>query len=370
MAIERIAGVPQIPRPAPARSAAGRTAEATAPAPAATAADPAAQGTLEGELLARPADGLQFRLSALALAGHALKPGQVLLVQVMATSPQLQLALLGAGVDSPGTPGMPGAAAMAPDGDALGPHALQPDQAEMHRFSRPVLDTAAMAAGWHSMVLRRLQQARAVVEPVAAAPPAGPGEASRNAGLPLVAAGGTGGNGSNGGSKGAGEQPLVPMETAGRPAPTLLVFQALAWPGVALHFWLWRRRPGDAASLRRRTPGNSLRLRLAMALPQLGPVVVDIAVADKDVSLTFMTSHADATSALRERVDLIARRLASAGLRLAHCHAVHRSSERSAPDAGATADAAAHLLLSDTSLQPQLFRAASETVAALKTCSA
>jgi hypothetical protein len=318
MALDRIAGIAQIARPQTLRGGTDNYMGSVNGTAAATGSEDEllrllVSESLDGELHARSTDGRQFRFSAASLAatlgGHTLVPGQVLLLKVIGTSPQLELALLGTAGDGPDAQHAAGA----------DPKALQPDQAAMRRLARPVLDTPALAAGWRSMVLVRLQQGSVVPE----------------AGLP--------------------------PDAASRNAHPALMFQALAWSGVALNFWLLPAQ-ADAWAAHRRAWGQGTRLRLALILPEIGPVLIELEVMGTAVALTLTAAGPLAVPALRSRVSLIAARMVHAGLRLMRCHVVHGSAQ--APTAAAAVTEPMHLPLSEAALPPALFRAAAETVAA------
>lgn len=276
------------------------------------------QSTFDGGLLARSTDGLPFQIPASALAGQAWAPGQLLLVRVVSTSPQLELAVLG-----PAEEGAPGQS-----GPGREPAATQPDQAGLRRLLSPPLDVPALAAQWRAMVLLRLQQS--VSAPV-------------NAVL------------AQGGVAALGAEPQ-----AATLQPTL-VFHTLLWPGVALSFWPAQQRPRDArhgrpASAAARSMG------LLLTLPDLGEVCIDVAMQGSAVALSLTTHNAAAVPLLRSRTSLIATSLARARFRLMQCQVACTSSPRPMAALPATAQ---HLASFDTTLPPGLFRAAAEVLNAL-----
>jgi len=323
MALDRVTGVAQIPRMPTARSDAGAAA---APVGQTDGLRPQQGLGPPGELLARSAEGQRFSLPATALAGMSLVPGQLLLVKVLSTSPQLELALLGSARED--------TAFVATNTEAAELAASLPDQAAIRRMVVQTLDTPVLATSWRSMMLARLQLANLVPETAGQlrlGPPPGA--------LPH------------------GSEPGVPLADSSHPlvAPELM-FQTLLWQGVALSVWLRPDRHGDAASRRRmRRQG----LRLVLMLAELGQVEIDVDVHDQAVVLAMTTAQPLAEVVLRRRVGLISARLAHAGLHLMRCHVMYRAMEPAA------ADDSHHPLATEAHLPLLLFRGAAEVVAAL-----
>ncbi len=334
MALERV--TPSSPIGAVARSLVPRVGSVLAAAPAALlpvlppeAAAPLLRlrvlSAFEGGVLARSADGLPFQIPTSALSGQAWAPGQLLLVRVVSTSPQLELAVLG-----PADEGVPARAGL-PAGQT--PAALLPDQAGMHRLLAPPLDVVALAAQWRAMVLQRLQRA---------APEAAPAQAAAGPALaPLGAA-------------------LAP----GAEAPTLqptLVFHTLLWPGVGLTFWPAKPRPRGARH-GRPTGAMAQNMGLLLLLPGLGEVRIDVSVYGSAVALNLAAQSAESVPLLRSRTALIAASLARAGLRLMQCQVAPAPPGQPMAALPATAQQLGSV---HPALPPGLFRAAAEVLNAL-----
>ncbi|NMM84897.1 hypothetical protein B2J88_11025 [Rhodococcus sp. SRB_17] len=338
MALERATPSPPIgavARPLVPRAGGGAVALPTAPAALLPALPPEGIAPLlrlrvfsafDGGLLARSADGLPFQIPTSALAGQAWAPGQLLLVRVVSTSPQLELAVLG-----PADEGLPARAGLLA---GQTPAALLPDQAGMHRLLAPPLDVAALAAQWRAMVLQRLQRA---VPAAASSTPASAGTAL----VPLGAA-------------------LAPSAEASTLQPTL-VFQTLLWLGVGLTFWPAQPRPRGARH-GRPTGAMAQNMGLLLLLPGLGEVRIDVSMYGSAVALNLAAQSAESVPLLRSRTALIAASLARAGLRLMQCQVAPAPPGQPMMALPATAQ---QLCSVHTALPPGLFRAAAEVLNAL-----
>lgn len=282
---------------------------------------------VDGALLLHDEQAQPLRLTTDMLNGQILTPGQVLRVQVLSVSPQLELMLLDHLGEGFGGSTLGNHAPNTAD-PGVETEAMRLDQAAMYRMSTLVVDTPALAARWRALVLERLQQFSTVPEGI---------------GLPAT--------------------PFTPV-SANRAASaqdmSALMFQAAAWAGMGVKFWLLHDTPdeeGPAARPRR----QSLRLRLVLNLPEMGPARVDLLIFEQTVSLTLTAEQPRAVPVLRGRVGVIATRLALAGLRLVRCQ-VNGGPAMAAP-LPVAASVALHTL-SEAALSVTLFRAASETVAA------
>lgn len=322
MALERVGGLSQTGPMV--RALATRTATGTVTVPAIDAMPPLLRlrvlSAFDGGLLARNADGLPLQIPASSLAGQTWAPGQLLLVRVVSTSPQLELAVLGPAEEDP----------MGRPGPGREPGAMQADQAGLRRLLSPALDVPALAARWRSMVLLRLQQS--VPAPAGAAL----GWAHGGATVP------------------GAEPPPATLQ------PTL-VFHTLLWPGAGLTFWPAQPRP------RRARPGAPARamaqsMGLLLVLPDLGEVRIDVSVYGSAVALSLATQSAASVPLLRSRTSLITTSLARAGLRLMQCQVACTPSPLPMAVLPATAQQLASV---DTTLPPGLFRAAAEVLNAL-----
>lgn len=306
----------------PSMPRAGGAALVTAPAPLLPTLPPEAAAPLlrlrvlsafDGGLLARNADGLPLQIPASALAGQAWAPGQLLLVRVVSTSPQLELAVLGPAEEAP----------LGKSGPGREPRAMQPDQAGLRRLLSPPLDVPALAAQWRAMVLLRLQQ---------------PASASAARAQTVTALG------------------AEPLPATLQPT---LVFHTLLWPGVALTFWPAQQRPRSA---QRGRPAATRSMGLLLVLPDLGEVRIDVSMHGSAVALSLTAQNASAVPLLRSRTSLMATSLARDHLRLMQCQVACTPSPLPMAALPATAQ---HLATFDTTLPPGLFRAAAEVLNAL-----
>ena len=343
MALERLGSSPA-PAGAPGRALAARPGTAF-PATATTALsrlDPVelllrlrVTAAFDGGLLARGPQGQPVQIPASALAGQRWEPGQLLLVRVVATTPQLELAVLG-----PAEEGMAPSMALArggSDADARSQTptpALLPDQAGIHRLLLAPLQVPVLAAQWRNLVLAHWRQASLAQTPSAALP-------QRTDAMALAS------------------EPHHHQATQAQQAlQGLLVFHTLLWPGVWLTFWPApaRARPSGP----RRNPDQ--RLCLELDLPGLGPVRVDLELLGTAVAAVLCASAADAVALLQSRATLAAASLARSHLRLLHWQVLHQQPlaamaplPASAPQWGPA----------DLALPPGLFRAAAEVLNAL-----
>ena len=305
---------------------------------------------LEGDLLMSGPAGQRWRLSADALAGLRLEPGQVLLVKVPATSPQLELALL----DRLGNalpPDMNTPDAGLATQDTLPPPALQPDQAAMRRFAQPLPDAASLATRWLALATQTLlQQRRADSLDGGTQPEAFANTPMQAMGMAFLRSGPAPRNAA---------EPSVDEALLPRPQQTLLLWQTVSPQGLPLAFCLWRPGKGEPGA-RSADTHLGLRMRLLMRHPQGDSVLVDLALSPPGVLLTLATDQAPLVPGLRGRLSLLAARLACAGLRLMRCHVLHSTLPVLAPPMPN-----AHQALARLALPPALFRAAAEVLVVL-----
>ncbi|MDZ7862134.1 hypothetical protein [Acidovorax sp.] len=290
--------------------------------------------TFDGGLLARGPEGQQLQIPASALAGQRWEPGQLLLVRVVGTTPQLELAVLGLadeGMASAPPRSGGGGDPSRPQGQ---PPAVQPDQAGMHRLLLAPLQVPALAAQWRSLVLAQLRQSTPGQPPAAASPMQALHGLQRADGMAL-----------------GGEPPAQALQG-------MLVFHALVWPGVWLTFWplpARARPPGQ-----RKNTGQ--RLGLELDLPGLGPVRVDLELQGQAVAVVLCATGADAVALLHSRATLAAASLARSHLRLLHWQVLQH---QPLPPVAPLPASAAQWGSADLALPPGLFRAAAEVLNAL-----
>lgn len=340
MALERVGS----PAPAaPAGRAVLARPGAAFPATALSRIDPVepllrlrVAAAFDGGLLARGPEGQQVQIPASALAGQRWEPGQLLLVRVVATTPQLQLAVLGPAEETPASSPAPprSAGGGEPSRPQAQPPALQPDQAGIHRLLLAPLQVPALAAQWRNLVLAQLRQATSGQSPAAPSPMQPLHSLQRTGGMAL-----------------GSEPPAQALQG-------LLVFHTLLWPGVWLTFWplpARARPPGQ----RRNT---AQRLGLELELPGLGPVRVDLELQGQAVAVVLCTTGADAVPLLHSRATLAAASLARSHLHLVHWQVLQR---HPLPPMAPLPASAAQWGPADLALPPGLFRAAAEVLNAL-----
>lgn len=261
------------------------------------------------DLLARTDDGLVLRLAGLARQSRAFTPGDVLMLRVVATAPQLELELFGTIGARPG----PSAG-----NDATTPAALRFDQAALSQIAWKMPEPAALAARWRQQVL-----------------------AGNAAPLPQTLA----------------PAALLAQQAAPESAHQLAerwAFPVYAWGGVPALLDVVAAEDDDKAP-RRRRPAHALRLE--MVLPGLGRVSMRLQGDAAGIQLQVAVERAQALPPVRDALPAVAAAMARAGLRLLRVAISQGRVPQGGPGAAAAGDAAA--------LSPALFRAAAEVAVAL-----
>jgi len=312
-----------------------------------TPGEPAPQTPADGEPLGSTADGQLLKLSGLGSQGRELVAGDVLMVKVLSTQAGLEVALFGGATR--------GAAPTMEQEQA----AMRPDQGAWMRqmVSRPP-DALALAASWRTTMLSQLQQLGA---PQVGADAASDPGAWASAGLAVLRSSDFPGNGHAPGD--------------GRPGfgdnPWLLTAYAFGGLRVLLRLLVVDPDSGNDPPAKRRA--TTIALRLALVLPDLGGVVVQLQLVSDSAMVDLVAEHAEALQPLRERLPAVASGIARAGLRVLRCRVsggligIGGSSALPMPTSAhaagqALAQALRSFLTPGDALPLALFRAAAEVV--------
>jgi hypothetical protein len=334
MALERIAAIGAVP---PAGSVIGTAARR--PATGETI-ELVFEAAVADEVLASTVDGVPLKLAGLGTLGRDLTAGDVLLVKVLTTTPQLEVALFDT----------------APRASYLfeaEQTAMRPDQVAWLRqvVWRPP-NPAAMASAWRGRLLSQVQRQAPQPDPEDEAPA---GNAAAAA-APLL-------------NEAMANPFAKPLSLAD---PWLLI--AYAWGGLRV---MLRALPADpdpdhGAPLHQREPAP-LALRVMLELPGLGGVTLQFQLTADGVLLDLAAERAEALQPLRNLLPEIVAALARAKLRVLRCR-LARGLPNGTPWNPAVRPAAGARLPART-LQPGaapdavlpllLFRAAAEVVALL-----
>ncbi|CAN5143948.1 hypothetical protein BH11PSE9_BH11PSE9_17480 [soil metagenome] len=349
--------------------------------PGTTARQPAMGETIElrldaaeaGDLLATTADGLSLKLAGLGTLGRNLVAGDVLLVKVLATTPQLELALFDSSVRPGLRPGIAGANSH--QGAGPGPFeteqaAMRPDQVAWLRqvVWRPA-DTAALASSWRASMLVQLERHAALRA-----------QADGSVAASLLAA--------EPGGVNARDDFHADLLGRLQPAADPWLLAAYAWGGLRV---MLRALAVDAdGGPTHRQRGGAPALRVILELPGLGRVTVQLQLVADGVMLDLAADQPESLQPLRDRLPTLVAALGRVDLRVLRCRLMRAlpGSASSAPWHGATLSgtsvAAAAAALSsagagntsatgdqapratpESVLPPALFRAAAEVVAVL-----
>jgi hypothetical protein len=331
MALERIAAIGVVP---PAGSAIGTAARRPATGETIELVFEAAAAD---EVLASTVEGVQLKLAGLGTLGRDLTAGDVLLVKVLTTSPQLEVMVF----DTAPRASRPFETEQA---------AMRPDQVAWLRqvVWRPP-DSAAMASAWRGRLLSQIQRQAQQPDPTDEA------HAGNAATATLLA------------------DDATPNPFARPPPltdPWLLI--AYAWGGLRV---MLRALPADPDDGPPPNPREAmpLALRVMLELPGLGGVTLQFQLTADGVLLDLAAERAEALQPLRNLLPEIVAALARAKLRVLRCRLarglpngtpwnplVRPSTGALVPgrtvQSGATPEAV---------LPPLLFRAAAEVVAVL-----
>lgn len=279
MIVERVAAIVQ-PRVTQQRSGGDRR-----PPPTPTKGDTLLLTLADAagdDLLVTMANGTELRLVGLNRVSAGLRPGDTLLMQVLATEPQLELALREAPTSSTSSSASP-----------LTQHkAMQLDQAVLRQIAWQLPDPAALANSWRALAQEHWTRP--------------PGYSGADA------------NGARAGTAALYRDPML-MPTPGAQERWLL--PVYAWAGMQLML-----RLVVAIDRARRKParrGLPLALQLGLAPPVLGSVVLHVQSSGDDVELLVASEHRSSLLAIQQALPGIASALSRAGLRLRRAQVTH-----------------------------------------------
>lgn len=269
MAVERVAAIVQ-PR------IAQRIGERKAlPTPGETLLLTLADATGD-DLLVTMANGTELRLVGLNRLAEALRPGDTLMMKVLATEPHLEL----------GFRESPDSSSSASSGNSAPPltqyKAMQLDQAVLKQIAWQLPDPAALATSWRSLAQEHWTR-----------PPSGD---------------------SQGPSAGTAALFREPAFMANPTANERWLLPVYAWAGMQLMLRLVvafdraRRKPARR--------GLPLALQLGLSPPSMGGIVLHIQSSDEDVEMVVACEQRPSLLAIQQALPSIASALSRAGLRL------------------------------------------------------
>lgn len=274
--------------------------------------------TTGDDLLVTMANGTELRLVGLNRSAAGLRPGDTLLMQVMATEPHLELALR-----DPSTASSPSSNA-AP----LTQHkAMQLDQAVLRQIAWQLPDPAALANSWRALAQEHWTRP--------------PSYASTDP------------NGARAGTAALFRDPMLMPNPSGQERWLLPVY---AWAGMQLML-----RLVVAIDRARRKParrGLPLALQLGLAPPAMGSIVLHVQSSGDDMELLVASEQRSSLLAIQQALPSIASSLSRAGLRLRRAQVTHGNALLSVVNENSTAMLPPHLVVELPS--PSLFRAAAE----------
>jgi hypothetical protein len=296
------------------------------------------------DVLVTTANGMELRLVGLSRMTAGLRPGDTLMMQVLATEPRLELGFREpATASTQNTAGTQAPFLASPTAQAASlttsgaPAALltqhksmQLDQAALRQIAWQLPDPAALASTWRALAREHWTRAPGHVGPEVDAAKAGTAALFR-------------------------DRSFMP-QALGQERWVLPVY---AWAGMQLMLRLVvaidraRHRPP-----RRR--GLPLALQLAMAPPTLGSVVLHVqAIGGNDVELLIASDQRASLLAIQQALPGIGSALSRAGLRLRRAQITHGNALLSAVNQNSSQMLPPHVVVELPSAS--LFRAAAET---------
>lgn len=298
-------------------------------------------GEQEGTLYATSRAGTSVKLPPGALEGE-LSPGDVLLVKVVATTPQLELARVGRAV--PMSADSLDAHTTSPDQAA----AMRPDQTAMLRMAWAPPDAATLATSWRVLVLAHLRQIAAT----RSAPLLTSDWTVSHALLPAMEHGQSG----------------APLATHWSPIERWL-FPVHAWAGLPLALQLLPPRGGPREGKTRRRP-QGWGLRVHGILPGMGRIEIQAQLSTEGASLLILAEDDHTLQQLREAQGAIARAVNRAGWRLRACQLLRSlppedTSSDQDPDPAQQAQTDESASTASTNLPQGLFRVTTEVLLTL-----
>jgi len=317
-AVDRVAAIVQ-PRIAQQRAGERRAL----PTPGETLLLTLAEASAGEDLLVTMANGTELRLVGLNRLGEALRPGDTLLMQVLATEPHLELGFREAPASN---------VSNAANGGSAPPltqyRAMQLDQAVLKQIAWQLPDPAALATSWRALAQEHWTRP--------------PGEAWAFAT----------------GAHRASTASLF-REPAFMSSPTSherWLLPVYAWAGMQLML-----RLVVAIDRARRKPqrrGLPLALQLGLSPPALGGIVLHVQSSGEDVELLVACEQCPSLLAMQQALPSIASALSRAGLRLRRAQVTQGNSALSVVNENSSSMLPPHL---DVELPSgSLFRAAAE----------
>jgi hypothetical protein len=267
------------------------------------------------DLLVTMANGTELRLMGLNRMADGLRPGDTLMMQVLATEPHLELALR-----EPST-------SNALNNTALNQHkAMQLDQAVLRQIAWQLPDPAAMATSWRSLAQEHWTRA--------------PGY----------------GADSNGARAGTAalfrDSTFMPNATAHE----RWLLPVYAWAGM--HLMLRLVVAIDRARRKPARRGLPLALQLGLAPPAMGSIVLHVQSSEDDIELLVACEQRPSLLVIQQALPSIASSLSRAGLRLRRAQVTQGNALLSVVNENSSAMLPPHL---SVELPPaSLFRAAAE----------
>jgi len=337
-----------------------------------------AEAATGDDLLVTMANGTELRLVGLSRLSAALRPGDTLLMQVLATEPHLEL-----GFREAPAPNVSNAS----NGGSAPPltqyRAMQLDQAVLKQIAWQLPDPAALATSWRTLAQEHWTRppgehwTRPTAEPWALATGAhrarAPGEQwTRAAGEPGARSSGeswtrsgteprarapdyAGGDapGSRAGTAALFREPAFMANAASHERWVLPVY---AWAGMQLML-----RLVVAIDRSRRKPqrrGLPLALQLGLSPPAMGGIVLHVQSSDDDVELVVACEQRPSLLAIQQALPSIASAFSRAGLRLRRAQVTQGNAVLSVVNENSSSMLPPHL---DVELPSgALFRAAAE----------
>lgn len=275
------------------------------------------------DLFVTMANGTELRLVGLNRTTAGLRPGDTLMMQVLATEPHLELAFRDPSTSSSPTASSP----------PLTQHkAMQLDQAVLRQIAWQLPDPAALASSWRALAQEHWTR------PPGYSPADSNGARAGTAALfrdPMLMP-----------NQGANERWLLPV---------------YAWAGMQLML-----RLVVAIDRARRKParrGLPLALQLGLAPPAMGSIVLHVQSSGEDVELLVASEHRSSLLAIQQALPGIASSLSRAGLRLRRAQVTHGNAALSVVNENSSEMLPPHLIVELPSAS--LFRAAAEAAIAV-----
>ncbi|HSD40219.1 MAG TPA: flagellar hook-length control protein FliK [Rhodocyclaceae bacterium] len=287
--------------------------------------------TVGDDLLVSAGDGRTLRLTGLANLGQELSEGDVLLVRVLSSMPNLELELFGSLTRQGRPTGQPMPAAE--------PASMRFDQAALRQVSWRAPDPAVLATSWRALVHGQLR-----------------GQLHGQFHAEGLQAGATGLV--SGAYLSHASDPGREIVSGNFRAMERWAFPVYAWGGMPMMLRLVSADQEEEEQRAPRERPRSLALRLDLDLPGLGRVALQVQWITGGIQLSLAVADPAALEPLRDLLPEMTKALARAGLRLLRCRLSQGLPGFDAAPSALPQGAAA-------AVPPGLFRAAAEVVVAL-----